>query len=485
MTVTIALENYGLNPTNGFLPATAPLTVLSDPYYKPWEDTVRILNHLLLAGKLRARIRSLPLLSVDRILGNVAEMQRAFLVLSMLTHAYVWGKHEPVMDRLPEQLAVPFVKLADTLEMRPVACNASVVMWNWQLLDDTPVEGSGGVKYDMDISNLATQFTFSGSIDESWFYLITTAIEAVGGKAVSAIVNAIDACNESDISLVASNLESLFSTQEEINHLLRRMFDKCDPYVFYWKIRSYLAGWQNMAEAGLPLGLIYEGVDPPEDKDGRPVYRKYAGGSAAQTPIIQVLDIALGVEHFPTGMGPVSSTASPVLTPHQRHNSFLMDMRNYMPGKHRQFLTDLAKVCKIRQFVIENCNPNAIASGDKVEERQRLLNAYNQCVLSLKKFRDIHVQIATRYIVIPARKGPSVGQGYGTPINATESGKQQPEQVVGLRDGGGLARHVSANAIVRGTGGTDLMAFLKQARDETTDTLLYHTGPTTTYTKNT
>ncbi|KAJ1675561.1 hypothetical protein EV182_001029 [Spiromyces aspiralis] len=209
-----------------------------------------------------------------------------------------------------------------------------------------------------------------------------------------------------------------------------------------------------MERAGLPYGVLYQGVDDAgieSDPVGSPAYcdrfRRYAGGSAAQSSLIQVLDIALGVTHYPTNINssrsgsPLSAPLSPTSSSHRqslvpptppsegddperpplsnRHpdltfppppaspNSYLLRMRDYMPGPHRRFLEDLAKVCRIREYVV-----NAICGGSETryceQASRRLHEAYNICVQRLKQFRDHHIQIVTRYIVIPARKGATV-----------------------------------------------------------------------------
>lgn len=66
--------------------------------------------------------------------------------------------------------------------------------------------------------------------------------------------------------------------------------------------------------------------------------------------------------------------------------------------------------------------------------------AYEEAVASLILFRDAHIRIVTRYVLAPARRGKnSSGSG-----NTAES----------LDD-------------LKGTGGTNLMQFLKQSREET------------------
>ena len=47
------LEDYGLDPETGFIPAEPPLERLEDPYYAPWERLMDKFHGLLFAGRLR------------------------------------------------------------------------------------------------------------------------------------------------------------------------------------------------------------------------------------------------------------------------------------------------------------------------------------------------------------------------------------------------------------------------------------------------
>ncbi|KAJ1937609.1 tryptophan 2,3- dioxygenase, partial [Linderina macrospora] len=245
----------------------------------------------------------MPVLDIDK-LTTTAEYQRAFMILGFMAHAYVWGRNgaasEGASEFLPAAISIPWVAVSDILRMNPVICCAAVCHWNWQPLDDDASDS-------MDISNLGTLYTFSGSLDESWFYLVTTAIEAKGARGINAIVDGIAGVETNDVVRVTAALDGIAQSLHEANGLLERMYERCDPYVFYWKIREFLAGWENMGEAGLPYGVLYEGVD---DTDTFSLdnwqslirrFRKYAGGSAAQTPLLQAFDIALGIKHYPTG----------------------------------------------------------------------------------------------------------------------------------------------------------------------------------------
>lgn len=84
-----SFEKYAITQ-NGFLPADAPLKVLPDPYYAPWEKVIQHLPELLKAGRLRSDVDSLPVLSTDK-LRTEAEWRRAYVILTFFTHAYVWG----------------------------------------------------------------------------------------------------------------------------------------------------------------------------------------------------------------------------------------------------------------------------------------------------------------------------------------------------------------------------------------------------------
>ena len=77
----------------------------------------------------------LPVLETER-LRNEREMGRAFLVLALLSHAYVWGaKGEPVLDVLPQNLAKPWLRVSCHLGLRPISCHSALVYFNWKLLD--------------------------------------------------------------------------------------------------------------------------------------------------------------------------------------------------------------------------------------------------------------------------------------------------------------------------------------------------------------
>ncbi|KAJ1799245.1 tryptophan 2,3- dioxygenase [Coemansia sp. RSA 2399] len=531
----LRLKDYDISPIHGFLPTEQPLRRLSDPYYEPWEMIMDKYNHYLLGHHIRRLARKMPILSTDK-LSTQAEYQRAFTVLSFMAHAFVWGRNgaasEPASEFLPPPIAIPWVTVAEMLQLNPVVCCAAVCHWNWQILDESAED-------PMSLDNLGTLHTFSGSMDESWFYLVTVAIEAKCAPGLNAILDAIAGVESDNIDRVTRALNRISSALCEANAILERMYEHCDPYVFYWKIREFLAGWENMAEAGLPYGVLYEGVD---DTDTFSLdnwqslirrFRKYAGGSAAQTPLLQAFDIALGIKHYPTGK---RGKQSSVIEARKRlreqdgipepppANSYLVRMRDYMPGGHRRFLEDLAATCRIREYVLLTCSDSLLMQNGAGDDDPRVLlrRAYNRCLDMMKAFRDKHIMIVSRYIIAPARSGPSIVLPSVPPISshiippeeqsraraAQQSSTTHPlpggrlggdslpadptmypqtnKSSSALASNGGtsrskpttaqvqtkarLARTVNDDSVIRGTGGTDAIQFLKQVRNETVQT---------------
>ena len=89
-----SLEEFDIHPVRGFLPVDPlPLRRLQDPYYDPWEHVLDDLISLLLAQRLRVIVKQLPLLSTSKLVTK-RDWQRAYLVLSFIGQAYIWGKNE-------------------------------------------------------------------------------------------------------------------------------------------------------------------------------------------------------------------------------------------------------------------------------------------------------------------------------------------------------------------------------------------------------
>ena len=273
------------------------------------------------------------------------------------------------------------------------------------------------------------------------------------------MLKAIAAARRNDSRTVITCLRSFAERLDELGSILQKMYENCDPHVFYHRIRPFLAGGKNMAEAGLPNGVLFDdGTDEQE-------YRQLGGGSNAQSSLIQFFDIILGIEHRPTGEKPrqqSSGSESEGQPPPSRHN-FIHEMRAYMPGPHRRFLEHVSNVANIRDFVENN-------SGNR-----DLTIAYDACLAMLRALRDKHIQLVSRYIIVKSRESRS-GTRSLSPRAAPQPARQNIasatsslSKVASKSNSSDSNTHntKSTSKKLRGTGGTALIPFLKQARDET------------------
>lgn len=412
--------SFDVDPETGFLPPQLPLERLPQAYYAPWENLVNNLPALLLASRVRPLVDKLPALSTEQ-LSSPPEYRRAYMVLGFLAHAYVWGTNEPV-SRLPENLARPLVEVSDVLGLPPLATYAGLCLWNFKEIIPTTTNTK-----DVEFDNLTTINTFTGSIDEQWFFLVSVFFEARGARAVRAGMDAIKHAQNKDSARLIASLQQLAQVIDHLGSVMMRMEEMCDPHVFYFRLRPYLAGWKNMADVGLDKnGVIYGNEEKP---------RAYAGGSNAQSLLIQFLDSVLSVHHYATGERPAPHQK--VETSEKPESAYLREMRNYMPGSHREFLAMVDRESCIREYVMAN------------QENAELTLSYDACLAMLKLFRDKHIQIVTRYVVLQAKQAPKMGS------------------LLTLRSG--LAKKKRAGTEEKGTGGTSLLPFLKQCRDETGD----------------
>ena len=323
------------------------------------------------------------------------------------------------------------------LELPTVATYAGVCLWNWKTI--FPDE-------DIDtLQNIASLVTFTGSLDESWFYLVSIAIEARGGPTIPLMLDAISAARMNDTLTVTQCLQTFAERLDDLGSLLQQMYENCDPHVFYHRIRPFLAGSKNMGEAGLPNGVMFD------TGSGQDRYCHYGGGSNAQSSLIQFFDIILGIEHRPTGTRAPERKGddSGPTAPPSRHN-FIHEMRTYMPGPHRRFLEHVSSVANIRDFVYSN------------QSHRPLCVAYDACLAMLRTLREKHIQMVSRYIIVKSHEPRPDYRSLSSTLTASRA-----SQSLNLAKSSSEKADKGGARNLKGTGGTSLIPFLKQARDET------------------
>ncbi|MEO0440256.1 MAG: indoleamine 2,3-dioxygenase, partial [Pseudomonadota bacterium] len=274
---------------------------------------------------------------------------------------------------LPASVAVPIWQLSESIGQPPLLTYSAYVLDNWGRID--PAKG-------IDLSNIYMNQPFLGGQDEAWFVLIHVAIEARAGAMLATIPSLIAACESDDTHTLESGLASMTVVWDDMNAIFNRMPERCDPYVYFHRVRPWIHGWKD--NPALADGLIYEGV---EDLDGKP--QSFRGQTGSQSSIVPTMDAFLGVDH----------AGDPLRT-------YLDQLHVYRPPEHRRFIDDIRASSKLREHIQQTGNT-------------ALKSLYNDCIENLTRFRTRHLEYAASYINKQSRGGSGntsdVGTG-GTPF---------------------------------------------------------------------
>jgi indoleamine 2,3-dioxygenase len=87
------LASYRISPTNGFALDEPSPTSFSNPQLQPWVEIGSGIPSLLREGSLRSKVLSMPVLSPD-LMESIEEYRFAFVILTFIAQAYIWGNHE-------------------------------------------------------------------------------------------------------------------------------------------------------------------------------------------------------------------------------------------------------------------------------------------------------------------------------------------------------------------------------------------------------
>ena len=364
------IADYGITEEFGYLPAHDPAQSLSAGN-EEWDQFGKDLPKLLMGTNFRKRVQALPKFNIDKLNGE-AEIQRAMLVLSYIGQAYQWSDNEAATV-MPQVLAKPWYEVGKLVGRPPILSYQSYASDNWRRFDKTaPIE----------CGNIGLLQCFLGGQDEEWFILIHIDIEKKAGKALKAIEEAQAAVVAQDAEKVEAALIKMRAALSAMYEVLGRMPERCDPYIYFHRVRPYIFGWRN--NPSLPDGVVYEGVD-----EYKGVGQKFRGETGAQSAIIPAMDGVLGIEHERDEL-----------------REYLMEMRTYMPPKHVAFIQAVEAGPSVRNFVT-------------TIKKSSLTQVFNDCIELVANFRAMHLEYAGTYIHAQAQATPgnpsAVGTG-GTPF---------------------------------------------------------------------
>ena len=89
--------------------------------------------------------------------------------------------------------------------------------------------------------------------------MVHIQIERQAGAGLAGLLQAINGAAFDREPEVLMGLRALASSQTAMRDTLLRMQERCDPYVYYTRVRPYIHGWKN--SPSLPDGFVYRAVN--------------------------------------------------------------------------------------------------------------------------------------------------------------------------------------------------------------------------------
>tara|TARA_B100000579_G_scaffold351056_1_gene305026 strand:- start:382 stop:1512 length:1131 start_codon:yes stop_codon:yes gene_type:complete len=327
---------------SGFLPNKIS-TLLSNEF-DDVEHIAKNLPKILANNQIEYEVLNLE---TEKNISNLSidELERAMLLYSYIGHGYIWGGTS-IEKVIPKNISKTWYKISQKLDRPPILSYASYALNNWKLQN---------VNKPFDLENIRILQNFLGGMDEDWFIMIHIAIEHEAKEILNNLKTYYLDKNEDQ-----SYLENALVSIKKINQIMNRMPEKCDPFIYYNRVRPYIFGWKN--NPATPNGVIYEGV---EEYGGTP--QLFRGETGAQSSIVPALDALLGVTH----------SNDPL-------KEYLDEMRLYMPIEHRNLLNDLDQWS-------ENNRSNSITEDSSVVLSDEIIK-------EVHAFRNKHLEYARIYI---------------------------------------------------------------------------------------
>ena len=365
----LRLDDYDISPNRGFLSAFEPTSIVLPVELEPIRTAALDLPRTLPSGRIRELLARLPEISAA-VIEALDEPQRrmAMVHYSFLVQSWVWGEDE-APRHLPANLARPIWTLAELLGQQPLLPYSSYVLDNWGRIDQ-----AGPLTLD----NITMHQGFLGGQDEAWFVLVHVAIEASAGGLLAEFPGLLAAAEARDTARLHDHLVRMIDVWKVINAHFDRMPERCDPYIYFHRVRPWIHGWKDNPALG--PGLVYEGVEVTE---GAP--QSFRGQTGSQSSIVPAVDAVLGLGHADDPL-----------------RRYLDELHAYRPPAHRRFIEAVREASTVRQVTESLGNTT-------------LITAYNECVEQLARFRTRHLEYAATYINQQSRdrQGNAVDIGTG------------------------------------------------------------------------
>ena len=392
------LSNYSdgffdVSAAHGFLPTKAPMVKLPSTY----SDLQNVLDAMpvVLNEKEFGLLHTpnaivAPVLAIQNHVEAIEKetdifvLQALFRSYSFLASAYLLepsyqqfkidGKYGKAINVLPKNIAMPFCKVADKLDVFAwLDYHYAYSLGNYRKLD-----ASG----DLNWENITMCNKFSGQADEVGFIMLHVDINRYSADLVGSVMQTLQALDNGEKN-VALFLEKNWETMKQMNIRRKEMW-KASRWQRYNDFRIFIMGVKGNTDL-FGDGVTYEGVwEEP---------KAFRGQTGAQDDIIPMQDIFSGVIFY---------------YPENELTKYLLDLRLYRPKCVQHFFSDL-------QSSMKAVHPKGLM-GKLLENK----DAKSLCLLlgileEIYHFRNGHWQFVQKYIMANTKYAIATG---GTPITS-------------------------------------------------------------------
>ena len=322
---------FNVSAEHGFLPVKAPLIKLPSIY----DDLQAVLDNMPVVlnendfGYLNTEDGIVaPTLAIKNHLTAVEKeedifvLQALFRSYSFLASAYLLepsfqqyrkdGKYGKARNFLPANIAQPFCKVADKLNVFAwLDYHYAYSLGNYQKLNEAG---------DLNWENITMCNRFSGQPDEVGFIMLHVDINRFSANLVGTVMQTIQALH-GGAQTVGDLLEKNWATMKQMNERRKEMW-KASRWQRYNDFRIFIMGVKGNTEL-FGDGVVYENVwEEP---------KAFRGQTGAQDDIIPMQDIFSGVIFY---------------YPQNELTKYLLDLRLYRPTCVQDFFKDLENSMK-------------------------------------------------------------------------------------------------------------------------------------------
>ena len=392
------LSNYSdgffdVSAAHGFLPTKAPMVKLPSTY----SDLQNVLDAMpvVLNEKEFGLLHTpnaivAPVLAIQNHVEAIEKetdifvLQALFRSYSFLASAYLLepsyqqfkidGKYGKAINVLPKNIAMPFCKVADKLDVFAwLDYHYAYSLGNYRKLDATG---------DLNWENITMCNKFSGQADEVGFIMLHVDINRYSADLVGSVMQTLQALDNSEKN-VAPFLEKNWETMKQMNIRRKEMW-KASRWQRYNDFRIFIMGVKGNTDL-FGDGVAYEGVwEEP---------KAFRGQTGAQDDIIPMQDIFSGVIFY---------------YPENELTKYLLDLRLYRPKCVQHFFSDL-------QSSMKAVHPKGLM-GKLLENKDVKSLCFLLGILEeIYHFRNGHWQFVQKYIMANTKYAIATG---GTPITS-------------------------------------------------------------------